>query len=87
MGRHYVESGVTVENLDVEVAIKMVKAGVTDEEIKIAKLDEIMPKRKYTRGMAPTLNMREVIKRMNQKAKMIEEGEVVETKWTAINKI
>ena len=45
-----------------------------------------MPKRKFTRGMAPTLNTKEVIKRMNQKAKMLEEGEEVETKWTIISK-
>ena len=57
-----------------------------EEEIKVAGLDKIMPNRKFTRGMAPTLNTKEVIKRMNQKAKMLEEGVEVETKWTVISK-
>ena len=80
VGRHFVESGVTVEYLNVEVAIKMMKAGASEEEIKVAGLDKIMPTRKYVTGKAPTLNMQEVIKRMNQKAKMLEEGIVLETK-------
>ena len=73
------------ENLNIEAAIKMVKAGATQEDIKIVGLDVIMPKRKYTRGMAPTLNTKEVINRINQKAKMLEEGVVLKTKWTKIN--
>ena len=66
VGRHFVESGVTVEHLNDEVATKMVKAGASEEEIKIAVLDKT---RKYIKGKAPTLNMQEVIKRMNKRQK------------------
>ena len=85
VGRHFVESCVKVENMNVEAAIKFVKAGATDEEIKAAGLDKLMPVRKFNRGRAPTLNMKEVIQILNQKAKMLEDGVVIKTKWTAIN--
>ena len=74
-----------MENLNVEAAIKMVKAGASEEEIKVVGIDKIVPMRKYVKGKAPTLNMQEVIKRMNGKAKMLEDGVILKTKWTKVN--
>ena len=48
-------------------------------------LDMLMPKRKFKKGMAPTINTKEIIQRLNQKAQMLADGVVIKTKWTEIN--
>jgi peroxiredoxin len=85
VGRHFVESGVKVDKMDVEACIKMVKAGASKEDIKSAVLDKIMPMRKYKKGRAPTIHTKEIIQRLNQKVEMLEKGEVIKTKWSTIN--
>ena len=79
------ESGDKVENLDVEAAIKLVKVGATKEEIEIVGLDKIILERLYKRGSAPTINTKEVIKRLNEKSKMLEEGKKTVENWMEIN--
>ena len=37
------------------------------------------------KGMAPMLNMKELMTRINQKTKMLEERVKVRTKWTEID--
>ena len=85
VGRLFVKSKVTVEKLDVEAAIKFVKAGATVEEIEEAELTKLMPVRKYTRGKAPGITTKEIWNRLNQKAEMLARGEKIPvSKWTAI---
>ena len=84
VGRHFVESGVTVQDMNVEAAIKMVKAGASVDEIERAGLSELMPVRKYVRGRAPGLNAKELITRMNSKAKILEEGGKIVSKMTMV---
>ena len=84
VGRYFGKSGLKVENLFVEGAIKLVKAGAT-KEIESARLDKIMWERLYKRESAPTINIKEVIKRLNQKGYMLQEWKKIK-KWTDINK-
>ena len=77
VGQHFIESGGKVENLDTEAAIKFVKAGATVEEIEEAELTKLMPVRKYTRGKAPGITMKEIWNILNQKAEMLARGEKI----------
>ena len=73
-----------MENMNVEAAIKMVKAEATKEEIERAGLTRLMPERAHVKGKAPGLTTKELFARMNTNAKILDEGGKIVTKWTEI---
>ena len=82
--RHFVQSVVKVQQIYFEAAIKLINAGVIEEEIEIAGLSCVMTKMRYMYGKSTRVKTPKIIPRLNKNADMLANGEVIETKWTEV---